>query len=180
MELVGVDKKSDKEAENLLKQFSLKNVQATKFEMKLEDRKRVWKDVFSVLGRSDLVLLQFEALNCARILSRDKSGLNETISEEMVNTLMKLSGIDAQTASQETADKVVLESLKVFSNLLHQSCVVQSYCTKNGFLSKILTKVTNHSRSGKQNKSKAEIFVLVVRSFFLSYVFVPFLRDDGR
>ena len=46
MELVGVDKKSDKEAENLLKQFSLKNVQATKFEMKLEDRRRVWKEVF--------------------------------------------------------------------------------------------------------------------------------------
>jgi len=177
MELVGVDKKSDKEAENLLKQFSLKNVQATKFEMKLEDRKRVWKDVFSVLDRSELVLLQFEALNCARILSRDKSGLNETISEEMIHTLMKLGDIEAQNVSEESASKVVLESLKVFSNLLHQSCVVQSYCTKNGFLSKILTKVTNHSKSGKQNK-QSQIFDF--RLLFLFTALCPEQRDVAK
>ena len=177
MELVGVDKKSDKEAENLLKQFSLKNVQATKFEMKLEDRRRVWKDVFSVLDRSDLVLLQFEALNCARILSRDKSGLNETISEEMINTLMKLSGIGAQIVSEESADQVVLESLKVFSNLLHQSCVVQSYCTKNGFLSKILTKVTNHSKSGKQN-NQSQMFDF--RLLFLFTALCPEQREVAK
>jgi len=177
MELIGVHKKTDKEAETILRQFRDTNVQATKFELKVEDRKKVWQDVFTVLARTDLVLLQLEALNCARILSRDKNGLNETISEEMINTLMKLASIDGENTAKHVDEKVALESLKVLSNLLHQSGVVQSYCTKNGFLSKILNKVKNYSKHGKQNgQSKVFDFRLI----FLFTALCPEQRDVAK
>jgi len=178
MELVGLDKKSEKDAEKVLKHFNETNVQATKFEMKLEDRRKAWKDVFAVLVKSDDTNLKLEALNCARILSRDKSGLNESISEVIVNTLLKLGRIDDddQNASKHS-DKVVLESLKVLSNLLHQSCVVQSYCTKNGFLSKILGKIANYSKSGDQN-NQSKVFDF--RLLFLFTALCPEQREIAK
>jgi len=177
MELVGVDKKTGAEAEKLLIQFRDANVGATKFDLKVEDRKNVWRDVFSVLDRSGQVILQLEALNCARILSRDKTGLNEAISEGMVGTLMQLAGINGETAHKLGDEKVGLESLKVLSNLLHQSCVVQSYCTKNGFLSKLLTKITNYSTDGIQN-SQSKVFDF--RLLFLFTALCPEQREVAK
>jgi hypothetical protein len=36
----------------------------------------------------------------------------------------------------------------VLSNLLHQSSVVQSFCSTNGFLAKILAKIQSHHTAG--------------------------------
>ena len=41
--------------------------------------------------------------------------------------------------------QVALDAAKVLSNLLHQSPVVQTYCTTNGFLSKLLSRIKNHT-----------------------------------
>lgn len=174
-------KKSDKDAEKVLKEFSTNHAMATKFDLKLEDRKNVWKNVFAILERTDNKLLQLEALNCARILSRDKNGLNEAISEEILNSLLKYGRIDNSHNMTNDGDgdaaKVVLESLKVLSNLLHQSCVVQSYCTKNGFLSRILAKIKNHSKCSKQS-SQSNIFDF--RLLFLFTALCPEQRDIAK
>ena len=90
---------------------------------------------------------------------------------------LKLCGIGAQNASEEDENKVVLESSKVFSSLLHLSCVVQFYCTKNGFLSKILTKVTNHSKSGKQNDQRQMFYF---RLLFLFTALCPEHREVAK
>jgi len=177
MELLGLDKKPVKEAEKLLKQFNENHALATKFDLRLEDRKNVWNQLFTVFIKTDNTLLQLEALNCARVLSRDKNGLNESISEDIVNNLLKYGGIgdgnDASNAKDQ--GKVALESLKVLSNLLHQSCVVQSYCTKNGFLSKILAKIKIHSKVGN-NQSKMFDF----RLLFLFTALCPEQRDIAK
>ena len=40
--------------------------------------------------------------------------------------------------------QVSLEAAKVLSNLIHQSSVVQSFCSTNGFLARILAKIQLH------------------------------------
>jgi len=180
MELLLLDKKEGKDAEKLLKGFNDKQAQSIKFEMKLEDRSKVWRNVFAVLANSENPLTQLEALNSARILSRDKNGLNEAISEEIVSALLKFGRIEDGNNKVRTGedDKVILESLKVLSNLLHQSCVVQSYCTKNGFLSKIFAKIKNHSKSGVQNGGQSKIFDL--RLLFLFTALCPEQREIAK
>jgi len=174
MELIGVHEKTEKETESLLKLFLNRNVQSTKFELKVQERKTVWVDVFKVINKNNLVL-QLEALNCARILSRDKTGLNETISQDMISTLLKLAGIDGENNAKYQDDKINLESLKVLSNLLHQSAVVQTYCTTNGFLSKILTKI--NTDSGKES-SQSKMFDF--RLLFLFTALCPEQRDIAK
>jgi len=177
MELLSLDKKPDKDAEKLLKQFNENHALATKFDLQLEERKNVWKNLFTLLVKTDNPVLQLEALTCARILSRDKNGLNESISEDIVDNLLKYGRIgDGREASNaENHGKVVLESLKVLSNLLHQSCVVQSYCTKNGFLSKILAKIKLHPKAGN-NQSKIFDF----RLLFLFTALCPEQREIAK
>merc|ERR1719154_728069 len=95
----------------------------------------------------------------------------------MVGTLMKLAGIDGNKSDKCGDEKVGLESLKVLSNLLHQSCVVQSFCTKNGILSKILTKITNYSQSGNLD-SQSKVFDF--RLLFLFTALCPEQREVAK
>jgi len=177
MELVGVDKKSEKEAEDVLNKFSVKNAQSVKFEMKLDERKNVWKDIFSILVNTTTTSLQLEALHCTRILSREKSGLNEVITEDMVDTLMKLAGITGEKSTNCSESSVSLESLKVMSNLLHQSGVVQTFCTKNGFLSKTLVKISSYSNS---SKSLRQSMMFDFRLMFLFTALCPEQREIAK
>jgi len=179
MDLIGIHKSSEKAAESILKKFTEVNSQSTRFELKLSDRKTVWNDLFLLIKEKTGLQpsLQLEALSCARILSREKNGLNESISEEMIETLMQLSITESQSEKDRSDEKVTLEGLKVLSNLLHQSCVVQSFCTKNGFLSKIVSKISNYKKyelESIQNK------IFDFRLLFLFTALCPEQREIAK
>ena len=88
MELLGVAEKVEGEALEVLVSFKNANTATRGFDMKPENRQRVWAELFSLIRGSDWsnlpgtdqsqgARLRLESLNCARILSRDKTGLNE-------------------------------------------------------------------------------------------------------
>ena len=108
MELLGVAEKVEGEALEVLVSFKNANTATRSFDMKPENRQRVWAELFSLIRGSDWsnlpktdqsqgarvsidqselsikitdqsqgARLRLEGLNCARILSRDKTGLNE-------------------------------------------------------------------------------------------------------
>ena len=59
-------------------------------------------------------MLQVTGLHCARILSRDRAGLDEAVTEEVVGELLAWANIATQEAG-DTEAEVEAESLKVLS-----------------------------------------------------------------
>ena len=60
------------------------------------------------------MILQVRGLHCARILSRDRAGLDEAVTEEVVGELLAWANIATQEAG-DTETEVEAESLKVLS-----------------------------------------------------------------
>ena len=175
MELLGIVQKSDDEVLSVLQKFKENNQTTRNFDVKLEEKKQIWADLFLVIRQKESSV-QFEGLNCARILSREKSGLNEAVTEDIISDLMKLGNIDVDQGVCDNY-KVSVESLKVLSNLLQQSSVVQSYCTKNGFLSKLIQKMSSYTTS---NKDDYESKMFDFRLLFLFTALLPEQREIAK
>jgi len=141
MELVRLTGLGDVEAEQLLVAWQESNSATAQWELSLQKRTEIWTGLASLLTR-DAASLQLVCLNCCRLLSRDKTGLDDAVSSHMVETLQRLANIQPGSAAPAAIE---LESLKVLSNLLHQSGVVRASCANTGFLSHILSKVKNYS-----------------------------------
>ena len=173
MELIGAELKPETESTVLLKQFQVSNSSTKSFDYKLEDRRKVWESLYKIIkhGEADL---QYEALNCARILSRDSNGINEVVSDDLTLTLLRLGHIETGVTSQD--DKVNVESLKVLSNLMHGSRQVQSYCAQFGFLSKLLDKISSYSSLPSSNDAK----IFDCRLLFLFTALLPEQRNIAR
>jgi len=171
-----VEGKEEKEALAILTKFSADHCQATRFDVSSVHRKNVWAGLHSLLAKSSLQQVKSGALDCCRLLSREKGGLNEAVSQEMVTTLLNLTGIESPT-SPPADEKVALDAAKVLSNLLHQSPVVQTYCTTNGFLSKLLSRIKNHASLGI---SEHQIKVFDLRLLFLFTALCPDQRDIAK
>ena len=171
MELVEL--KPETESTVLLKQFQVSNSSTKSFDYKLEDRRKIWESLYKIIkhGEADL---QYEALNCARILSRDSNGINEVVSDDLTLTLLRLGHIETGVTSQD--DKVNVESLKVLSNLMHGSRQVQSYCAQFGFLSKLLDKISSYSSLPSSNDAK----IFDCRLLFLFTALLPEQRNIAR
>ena len=151
MELIGVETKPEQDGLELLKHFKEKNTQSKSFPCQLEDRRKIWESLLKII-KSGEPACQYEALNCARILSRDTTDTNLAVSEEMIETLLRLGQIETGLTCLE--ERVNVESLKVLSNLMHNCGRVQSYCSSQGFLSKLLSKISSYSNSSVSEEAK--------------------------
>lgn len=147
MELVKLAGLGDTEAEQLMVAWQDSNGATAHWELSLQQRTEIWAGLASVLSR-DPASLQLACLHCCRLLSRDKTGLDDAVSSHMVETLQRLANIQPGSAAPAAIE---LESLKVLSNLLHQSGVVRAACANTGFLSHILSKVKNYHSASNQD-----------------------------
>ena len=91
-----------------------------------------------------------------------------------MDTLLRLGHIQTGLTCQE--DSVNVESLKVLSNLMHGSRVVQGYCSSNGFLSKLLDKISSYSSS----PGSVEARMFDCRLLFLFTALCPEQREIAR
>ena len=110
MDLLGVSEKTESEALEVLSTFKNANALTKSFDMKLEDIKSVWSDLFKLI-RAQEGKVRLEGLNCARILSRDRAGINEAIDELIVSDLMQNGNIGTEEVNKDV--EVTEESLKV-------------------------------------------------------------------
>jgi len=171
-----VEGKEEVEALAILNKFSADHCQATRFDVSSVQRKDIWASLHATLVKSSSQQVKSAALDCCRLLSREKNGLNEAVTQEMVTTLLNLTGIESHN-SAPADEKVALDAAKVLSNLLHQSPVVQTYCTTNGFLSKLLSRIKNHSTLGIVEH---QIKVFDLRLLFLFTALCPDQRDIAK
>ena len=173
MELIGLETKPEQDGLSLLKHFKEANSDSKSFPCQLEDRKKIWTSLFQIIKTGEPGC-QYEALNCARIMSRDPTDTNQAVSEEMIGTLLRLGHIETGLTSQE--DRVNVESLKVLSNLMHGCVRVQSYCSNQGFLSKLLDKISSYSNSFSSEEAK----IFDCRLLFLFTALRPEQRELAR
>jgi len=189
MELHGLEKKDVQDVTKVLKKFNEDRSQAMRFDLTLNQRRGVWAGMFHILTDTQKAQAHSEALVCCRLLSRDKSGLNEAVTEDMVTALMELSGLGSPAETDKVQEgsfilqndvkdeKVSLEAAKVLSNLIHQSSVVQSFCSTNGFLARILAKIQLHPGLAIQDHN---IKVFDFRLLFLFTALCPEQRDIAK
>ena len=115
MDLLRVCDKAESEALGVLTSFKDNNAATKSFDLKLEDRKSVWADLFNLI-RVQGGKVRLEGLNCARILSRDRTGINEAIDEAIVSDLMRFGNLDTEEVNKDV--EVTEEGLKVDSILV--------------------------------------------------------------
>lgn len=138
-DLGGMGEKDEATVETILSKFLLDYASVTSFSEHSEtEKKTAWAGLMETVERSPSPCLQEKALMCCRILSRDKTGLNDLVENRHVDLLLLRSGISGST---EPNHGVRFEAKKVLSNLIHQSTTVQAYCTTNGFLEKIVKNI---------------------------------------
>lgn len=86
----------------------------------------LWTAVFVYLEK-DEVDMQLDCLSMLRILSRDKTHMDEVITEKNIRILMRLANLlDSTSMPIIPEDSVIVESLKCLCNLVFNSETCQS------------------------------------------------------
>merc|ERR1712106_1192982 len=88
------------------------------------------------LKDSQAIQIHQTCLDSIRILSRDKSTLNDVIDQERIAVIVRLAGLvpeeeALQNLNQQINYEVVAEAQKCLSNLVLQNPAVQKWCCVN-------------------------------------------------
>jgi Guanine nucleotide exchange factor synembryn len=101
----------------------------------------VWNALFKHL-KQPTSAIHSECLSTIRLLSRDKSYLNETINEHQFEVLLNIANIGANNLNLDVA--VQSEALKCLCNLVFQSQRCQEYCLKNACVDGIVRRLRTY------------------------------------
>jgi hypothetical protein len=101
----------------------------------------IWNQIFKFLKLPHSTI-QIECLSTIRLLSRDKSYLNETITEGQIDCLLNIANIGANNLNLNV--NVQTESLKCLCNLVFQSVRCQEYCLKNACVDGIVKRLRTY------------------------------------
>ena len=100
---------------------------------------KIWNKSFEHLKTSSTPM---ECLQTIRILSRDKTYLNETINEEQFDCLLNIANIGM--FNQQMECEVQIEALKILCNLVFQSPKCQESCLKNSAVEGIVKRLRTY------------------------------------
>lgn len=84
----------------------------------------MWNAIFQYLDHDDSALVH-DCLSTLRILSRDKTHMEEVLSDTQIRTLLRLANIDQIATTTTNDDPVIIESLKCLCNLVFSSATCQ-------------------------------------------------------
>lgn len=86
--------------------------------------------------------MQQQCLQSIRILSRDKTYLNETINDEQFDCLLDIAAIGLNELKNPA--EIQTEALKILCNLVFQSPKCQELCLKNSAVDGILKRLRTY------------------------------------
>lgn len=115
-----------------------------------------------------------KCLQVIRVLSRDKTYLNETINDEQFDCLLELAAIGAQ--QNQMATDIQTEALKILCNLVFQSPKCQELCLKNSAVEGILRRL----RTYKDQHVEYNIKFFDMKLLFLITALTPNVRTKVR
>ncbi|XP_031632601.1 synembryn isoform X2 [Contarinia nasturtii] len=108
----------------------------------------IWNGIFKFLRmpcerRAEALHIYPDCLAAIRILSRDKTHLNQTITVEQFDTLLNIANIGGH--NENISDSaIVVEALKCLCNLVFQSTSCQMMCLKNAAIDGIVRRLRTY------------------------------------
>lgn len=140
----------------------------------------IWNNVFNLLrqsyNRDDIIRYFPNCLATLRILSREKSHLNQTITNEQIDCLLNIANIGQNNI--ETTATVSAEALKALCNLVFQSTKCQELCLTNATLEGIIKRL----RTYREQNVDYDLQLFDMKLLFLITALNPDvrvkLRDD--
>lgn len=90
----------------------------------IEKWPELWRATFTYLDQDDMSM-RLDCLSTVRFLSRDKTHMDEVITETNIRTLLRLANIDPILPVTPADDPVLVESLKCLCNLVFNSLTCQ-------------------------------------------------------
>lgn len=148
-DLLCLEKGTTDDVIEVLKKFIEKHTQTYAFDDLNEKgrRRKLWTSLLHRLQNEGEVRCYKYCLSCIRILSRDKTELNELICEEWLQTLLHHAGLISQEEALSSSDKshvnyeVMLEAMKCLCNIIFNSPCAQALSTKNHSLEGIVVRL---------------------------------------
>lgn len=129
----------------------------------------MWNNLFEIL-KTQTNNIKMECLQVIRILSRDKTYLNETINDDQFDCLLEIASIGVQ--NQQHAPDIQTEALKILCNLVFQSPKCQELCLKNSAVEGILKRL----RTCKDHYVEYNIKYFDMKLLFLITALTPNVR----
>lgn len=127
-------------------------------------REKLWECLFKRLADHSMSSLHYDCLSTLRILSRDKTDLDNMISKERIEVILDTAGLQSveQIESNSIYSKITVESVKLLCNLLFNSTKVQQILPDTSCLPCLIMRVKNYSV-----ETFSEVTLFDVRIIFL-------------
>ncbi|XP_059099324.1 synembryn-A-like [Tigriopus californicus] len=109
-----------------------------------DEKTSLWNRLLETLQDDAKNLEHLQALTALKIMSRDKTNLDDLIDERMINQLLKFTGIAPDLLRKNLTDQiqaVISEAQRCLHNFLLQSGVARALCAKNETLPGIMNLV---------------------------------------
>lgn len=129
----------------------------------------LWNRFFEILKLNSLEVKK-SCLQAIRILSRDKTYLNETIKDEQFECLLDHANIGV--TNKQSDNVIIAEALKVLCNIVFQSPKCQELCSKNTAVEGILRRL----RTYRDNNVDYDIKFFDMNLLFLITALTPNIR----
>uniref|UniRef100_A0A2M4AES9 Putative signaling protein ric-8/synembryn regulates neurotransmitter secretion n=1 Tax=Anopheles triannulatus TaxID=58253 RepID=A0A2M4AES9_9DIPT len=100
----------------------------------------IWDKLFAYLA-DPAMPHRVGCLMAIKVLSRDKTYLNESVTADHLNALLRLAGIGPLAVPCDATEEVQVEALKCLSNMIFQSSKCQEMCLGNASTEGIIRRV---------------------------------------
>ena len=132
----------------------------------------LWNNLFEILKTPTKI--QLKCLHAIRVLSRDKTYLNETINDDQFDCLLESASIGNE--NQQHPPEIQTEALKILCNLVFQSKKCQELCLKNSAVEGILKRL----RMYKDHHVEYDVKFYDMKLLFLITALTPNVRTKVR
>ncbi|KAF2901536.1 hypothetical protein ILUMI_04657 [Ignelater luminosus] len=158
---------NQKEAGEALQVFLENNAKVFTFSElnKNDKRANLWKVLFDFIGNTEASHLHVSCLAAIRILSREKTGLNELLTEERIELLLQHACLTNNNVNQNAPKDydVAAEALKCLCNIIYNSSVAVAICSKN----KCIAGIMDRTKQYKDPKLPMDIKIFDMKILFL-------------
>ncbi|KAG6803181.1 synembryn [Apis mellifera caucasica] len=125
-------------------------------------REKLWETLFHCLSDNSQSSLHYNCLSTLRILSRDKTKLNELITDERLGIILNNAALRDININLRTYSNVNIEALKLLCNLIFNSIKVQELLPKTHCLPCLIDRIRKYNE-----KIPYEIMLFDTRIVFL-------------
>lgn len=126
-------------------------------------RKQIWKKLFEYLAKSEYASVHFNCLSSLRILSRNKTDLDNIITPEMVTLLLQLAELLCKNNEEQVSStNVSIESTKVLCNVLYHSIKARELALVQICLQNLIKRIHNYTTNTSQEMKLFDVKMLFI------------------